>query len=80
MKLNITNENLYLLLPGKICRVVQMYACEQHVSTIEALCCFYRSETYKRLADETTKLWHYGPVAIYQEFMDEQEQKNLYSF
>lgn len=36
---------------------------------------FYCSETYKRLSDETTKLWHYGPVALYQEFTDELKQK-----
>ena len=36
---------------------------------------FYHSDTYKRLADETTKLWHYGPVALYQEFTDELKQK-----
>ena len=36
---------------------------------------FYCSDTYKRLSDETTKLWHYGPVALYQEFTDELKQK-----
>lgn len=36
---------------------------------------FYFSDTYKRLSDETTKLWHYGPVALYQEFTDELKQK-----
>lgn len=36
---------------------------------------FYCSDTYKRLSDETTKLWHYGLVALYQEFTDELKQK-----
>lgn len=75
MNLDITNENLYLLLPGKISRMAQIYVHEHHVTLIEALRLFYRSDTYKRLADETTKLWHYGPVAIYQEFTDELKQK-----
>ncbi len=68
MNLDITNENLYLLLPCKISRVVQIYAHEHNLSLIEAMRCFYYSNTYKRLADESTKLWHYGPVALYQEF------------
>ncbi len=75
MNLDITNENLYLLLPGKISRIAQIYAHEHHVTLIEALRLFYHSDTYKKLADETTKLWHNGPVAIYQEFIDELKQK-----
>ena len=48
---------------------------EYHVTLIEALCRFYCSDAYKRLSDETTKLWRYGPVALYQEFIDELKQK-----
>ena len=75
MNLDITNKNLYLLLPGKVSRVAQIYAHEHHVTLIEALRCFYRSDTYRRLANENTKLWHYGSVALYQEFADELKQK-----
>lgn len=75
MNLDINDKNLYLLLPGKVSRVSQMYAHEYHVTLIEALRRFYCSDTYKRLSDETTKLWHYGSVALYQEFMDELKQK-----
>lgn len=53
----------------------QVYAHEYHVTLIEALCRFYCSDAYKRLSDETTKLWRYGPVALYQEFIDELKQK-----
>lgn len=66
---------MYLLLLGKISRVSQMYAHEYHVTLIEALCRFYCSDAYKRLSDETTKLWRYGPVTLYQEFIDELKQK-----
>ena len=41
----------------------------------EALCRFYGSDTYKRLAEETTKFWHLGPVALYKEFSDELNRK-----
>lgn len=71
MNLEITQENLYLILPGKVSRVAQIYAHEHHVTIIEAMRRFYRSKTYKLLADESTKYWHYGPVALYQEWMEE---------
>lgn len=64
----ITNDNLYLLLPGKITLFAQRYAEEHHVSILDALRIFYRSNTYKDLEKEETKLWHYGPVALYEEF------------
>ena len=41
-----------------------------------ALYRFYSSDTYKRLAEETTKLWHLGPVALYAEFSDELKRKH----
>ena len=40
MNLDITNENLYLLLPCKISRVVQIYSHEHNLSLIEAMRCF----------------------------------------
>ena len=30
----------------------------------------YESNTYRRLAREETKLWHYGPVALFQYFQE----------
>ena len=50
MNLEITNKNLYLLLPGKVSRVAQMYADDQKIPLTEALYRFYSSDTYKKLA------------------------------
>ena len=75
MNLEITNKNLYLLLPGKVSRVAQMYADDQKIPLTEALYRFYSSDTYKKLAEETTKFWHFGPVALYEEFSDELNRK-----
>lgn len=72
MNLEVTNENLYLFLPGKIALMAQIYARHHRVSTGEALLRFYRSETYRRLSDESSKLWHYGPVDLYREFVAEE--------
>lgn len=67
----ITSQNLYLLLPGKVSRMAVMYASDFGLLITEALNRIYRSETYRQLEDEETKLWHYGPVAFYQMFLEQ---------
>ena len=68
---NITQDNLYLILPGKVSKMAVMYAEDFGVSIIEALKLIYDSETYRELEDESTKLWHLGPVALYEILLDE---------
>lgn len=67
----ITSKNLYLLLPGKVSKMAGMYAADSGLSVTEALKRIYQSETYRQLEDEETKLWHYGPVALYQLFLEQ---------
>ena len=67
----ITSKNLYLLLPGKVSKMAVMYASDFGLSIMEALNLIYQSSTYKQLEDEETKLWHYGPVALYQLFLEQ---------
>lgn len=67
----ITQDNLYLILPGKISRVAAMYAADFGVSILEAIKKIYASATYKELENEESKLWHYGPVALYQTLLAE---------
>ena len=38
---------------------------------IEAIQQIYSSETYKKLEKEETKLWHWGPVDLYNEMVEE---------
>ena len=64
----ITQKNLYLLLPGKVTAVVEQYVETHSVTILDALRLFYQSKTYRDLEQEHTKLWHLGPVALYQEF------------
>lgn len=70
---NITQKNLYLILPGKVSKMAVMYAEDFEVSIIEALRRIYSSETYRELEDESTKLWHYGPIALYEMLLEEQK-------
>lgn len=63
----ITPDTLYLILPHKVSQLAVLYANQKGISTREALIHIYRSDTYRRLEDESTKLWHYGPVALLEE-------------
>ena len=67
--LNITQENLYLLLPSKMSWLATMLADDKGISIVEAIKILYTSSFYTRLADESTKLWHLGPVALCEEYL-----------
>jgi hypothetical protein len=70
MNLNVTQDNLYLFLPSKVSWMAEMLAEEKKVSIVDAVKDVYLSDTYSRLEKETTKLWHLGPVALYEEMKD----------
>lgn len=67
----ITDKNMFLLLPGKVSAVVGRYVDENAINLLDGLRKFYNSTTYKNLEREQTKTWHLGPVALYQMFADE---------
>jgi len=69
--IDVNQDNLYLLLPGKVADVATMYARVHHVAYLKALSKFYKSKTYKLLEQENSKYWHLGPVALYEEFTAE---------
>ena len=62
----ITQDNLYLLLPSKVAWIAEMLTQDKNCNLIDALRHIYLSETYRQLENESTKLWHLGPVALYQ--------------
>ncbi len=68
MRAEITQQNLYLILAGKVSAVAAFIAEDEHISPLDALTKFYASETYRRLEREETKYWHLGPVALYQDY------------
>ena len=69
MNLDITQDNLYLILPSKVSRMAEMLAEDSGRSIVQGVKDIYHSEVYKRLEQESTKQWHLGPVALYQEFL-----------
>lgn len=62
----LTQSNLYLILPGKVLAVAEMYARHHNVSVLDAMRLVYSSAMYKELEQESTKRWHEGPVSLYQ--------------
>jgi len=69
MRADITQQNLYLIIAGKAAAVAAFIAEDENISPLEALSKFYASDTYRRLEREDTKYWHFGPVALYQEYL-----------
>ena len=68
---NITQDNLYLLLPSKVSWLAGMLSEDTGAGVVEAVRRIYNSDLYRKLEVEDTKLWHEGPVALYEEIYRE---------
>lgn len=77
MSVEIRQKNLYLLIPSKVSLVADFIADKENTYIVDAVRQFYDSKTYCRLEHEATKMWHMGPVAIYEELMEEKNKKLL---
>ena len=60
----IAPEKLYLILPFKVSQLAVLLSKQLDISSLKALQLIYKSETYRQLENEKTKLWHLGPVAL----------------
>ena len=69
MNLNVSQKNLYLFLPSKISWLAEMLSREKGISIAHAIKEIYASDLYRHLECEETKLWHLGPVALYEEML-----------
>lgn len=69
MNLEINQSNLYLLLPSKVAWMAEWLSEDKDIGIVEAIKMIYSSDTYKRLEDESTKMWHLGPTALYQDLV-----------
>ena len=65
MPAEITQSNVRLLIPGKAARMATLIAARRHISPKAALLAFYRSKTYRELARESSKYWHYSPEQLF---------------
>ena len=62
----VNQSNLYLLLPSKVAWMADTLSEDRNTSVVEAMRMIYSSDVYRKLEDETTKMWHLGPIALYQ--------------
>ena len=46
--------------------MADMLVDDRHIGIEDAICQIYQSAVYQQLEKENTKLWHEGPVALYQ--------------
>lgn len=67
----INQENLHLLLPGKVSWLVEYLHDDFGLTLQESLDRIYHSNLYKKLSTESTKYWHLGPVDLYEELKTE---------
>ena len=67
----INQDNLHLLLPSKISWLASMLVEYKNMNITDAIKTIYGSKLYKKLKVESTKMWHLGPVALYQELETE---------
>ena len=65
----ITQGNLYLLLPSKVAWMAEWLSEDKNVSIVEAIKMIYSSDMFRRLEDESTKMWRLGSAALYQELI-----------
>ena len=66
----ITPDQLYLILPYKVSQLSMLVAKKLGMSILDAIRTVYRSNTYRDLEREETKLWHLGPVALFEYFQE----------
>lgn len=71
MSAKVTQDNLYMFLPLKICWLAPWLSEDKGISLTEAIKRIYHSKLYKKLSTESTKYWHLGPVDLYNELKKE---------
>ena len=51
--------------------VIDLIVRNSNLDAYSALVLFYKSRLYEELSDESSKLWHYGPMTLYTMYQDE---------
>ena len=61
----ITQSNLHLILHWKTAGMAELWAHDLGITPLEALMRLYSTDFYRRLEDESTKLWTNSPEQLY---------------
>ena len=65
----MTDKTLCDFIPGKAARITTLLRQDRKMALKQALLTFYRSDAYRLLEREETKLWHASPAQIYVEYL-----------
>ncbi len=65
----MTQKALCDFIPGKAARITTLLRRDRKMALKQALLTFYRSNAYRLLEREETKLWHESPAQIYVEYL-----------
>ena len=65
----MTQKALSDFIPGKAARITTLLRRDRKMALKQALLTFYRSNAYRLLEREETKLWHESPAQIYVEYL-----------
>ena len=61
-------ESMMMLIVPKIIKLIVE---NNSIDEVDASIKFYRSQVYKKLEDEETKLWHLSPLTLYNMYEEE---------
>lgn len=68
----MNNRTLSPILQNIDSEVAELIANSRRISDMDALRLFLNSKTHEMLADDTLKLWHFSPLAIFDMWESEQ--------
>lgn len=71
----ITQKNVHLFIPYKVSKICEYICQKENISAQEAVVKFYKTKTARLLAEEKSKLWHFGWVSLYEMYKEEQNGK-----
>lgn len=77
MNRTITQDNIHLILPSKVSWITDYLSEKEHLNVVEAVQRIYGSDTYRQMEDEETKMWHLGPVALYEILQEEMSKSTI---
>ena len=67
--MQVTQKNLYNLIPPKAAKITTMLRNDRNMAVKQALLTFYTSRAYRLLEREETKMWHASPAQIFAEHL-----------
>ncbi len=71
----ITQKNVHIFIPYKVSKICDYICRNEHLSPVQAVAKFYRTNTARLLGQEDSKLWNLGWVALYEMYAEEQNAK-----